>query len=235
VSSIFKFKKFDVLQRDSVLKVGTDSMLLGSLIDPGKYETGLDLGAGSGVLSLMVAQRNKDIHIDAIENHRLTFKECDFNFKSSSFATRLNAIHDDYFEFVFNKKYDLIFSNPPFYMEDESLMKDSNRLAKHGTFEQFRQLVILVGKQLSKKGNFWLVLPYDLHQKMIQIELFKTLYINNLHIVHSKTNKLNSRVIVSYSFHKKDIVENELVIRNSDNTYTSEYIKLTKDFHYNKL
>ena len=76
---------------------------------------------------------------------------------------------------------------------------------------------------------------HDLHQKIVQIELFKTLYINSLHIVHSKTNKLNSRVIVSYSFHKKDIVENELVIRNSDNTYTSEYIKLTKDFHYNKL
>mgnify|MGYP003346565711 CR=1 FL=1 len=79
------------------------------------------------------------------------------------------------------------------------------------------------------------LLPYYLHQKMVQIELFKTLYINKLNIVHSKTNKLNSRVIVSYSFHKKEIVENELVIRNSDNTYTSEYIKLTKDFHYNKL
>ena len=73
------------------------------------------------------------------------------------------------------------------------------------------------------------------HQKIVQIELFKILYINKLNIVHSKTNKLNSRVIVSYSFHKKEIVENELVIRNSDNTYTSEYIKLTKDFHYNKL
>ena len=70
---------------------------------------------------------------------------------------------------------------------------------------------------------------------IFQIELFKTLYINKLNIVHSKTNKLNSRVIVSYSFHKKEIVENELVIRNLDNTYTSEYIKLTKDFHYNEL
>ncbi len=115
------------------------------------------------------------------------------------------------------------------------MMKDSNRLAKHGTIEQFRQLGILVSKQLSMKGEFWLVLPYYLHQKMVQIELFKTLNISNLYIIHSKTNKLNSRVIISYSFHKKEIVENELVIRNSDNTYTSEYIKLTKDFHYNKL
>lgn len=235
MSSIFKFKQFDVLQRDSVLKVGTDSMLLGSLIDPGEYETGLDLGAGSGVLSLMVAQRNKDIHIDAIENHTLTFTECDFNFKSSSFVTRLKAIHDDYFKYVFNKKYDLIYSNPPFYMEDESLMKASNRLAKHGTLEEFRQLGILVGKRLSRNGSFWLVLPYNLYQKIVQIELFKSLYINKLYIIHSKINKLNSRIIVSYSFHKKEIVENELVIRNSDNTYTSEYIKLTKDFHYNKL
>ena len=210
-------------------------MLLGSLIDSGKYKTGLDLGTGSGVLSLMVAQRNKDIHIDAIENHTLTFKECDFNFKLSSFATRLKAIHDDYFKYVFNRKYDLIFSNPPFYMEDESLMKDSNRLAKHGTIEQFRQLGILVGKQLSKNGSFWLVLPYYLHQKIVQIGLFKSFYINKLYLIHSKKDKLNSRVIVSYSFHKKEIVENELVIRNSDNTYTSEYIKLTKDFHYNKL
>ena len=235
MSSIFKFKKFDVLQRDSVLKVGTDSMLLGSLIDPGEYETGLDLGAGSGVLSLMVAQRNKDIHIDAIENHTLTFKECDFNFKSSSFATRLNAIHDDYFEFVFNKKYDLIFSNPPFYMEDESMMKDSNRLAKHGTIEQFRQLGNRACKQLSKKGSLWFVLPHDLYLKLVEINVFKSLYINYICYIHSKERKLNSRVIVSYSFHKKVIIENELVLRNSDNTYTSEYIKLTKDFHYNKL
>jgi len=235
VSSIFKFKEFDVLQKDSVLKVGTDSMLLGAIIDAGHSQSGLDLGAGTGVLSLMVAQKNKDIYIDAIENDIPTYKECNFNFKSSQYSNRLVAISDSYFEYPFEKKYDLIFSNPPFYIEEGVNMKPSNRLSKHGSIIKFKKLASLVVDKLAVQGCFWIVLPYELYNLLVDMNVFNKLFINELYNIHSKESKLNSRVIVKFSFTNKKMVVKDLVLRKSDNTYTSEYIELTKDFHFNKL
>ena len=235
MSSVFKFKEFDVLQKDSVLKVGTDSMLLGAMIDSGHSRSGLDLGAGTGVLSLMVAQKNKDIYIDAIENDIPTYKECDFNFKSSQYSNRLEAISDSYFEYSFEKKYDLIFSNPPFYIEEGVNMKPSNRLSKHGSVMKFKKLASLVVDVLAVQGCFWIVLPYKLYNLLVEMNVFNNLFINELYNIHSKERKLNSRVIVKFSFTKKKRVVKDLVLRKSDNTYTSEYIELTKDFHFNKL
>lgn len=235
MSSIFKFKEFNILQKDSVLKVGTDSMLLGSIIDPGPYKYGLDLGAGTGVLSLMVAQKNKDIYIDAIENDIPTFKECKFNFDESRYSNRLAAIFGNYFEYSFEKKYDLIISNPPFYIEAEVNMKDSNRISKHASLEEFKKLGSLVTRQLDEHGCFWIVLPYHLYNLLIEMDVFKNLYINKIYNIHSKENKLNSRVIIKYSFVNNKMLVKELILRNLDNTYTSEYIELTQDFHYNNL
>ena len=95
------------------MKVGTDSMLLGAFLDAKSNKKGLDIGSGTGVLSLMVAQKNSQIDIDAIEIDELTSKECRYNFEQSPWNDRLRCCNKDFMDFNSSEKYDLIFSNPP--------------------------------------------------------------------------------------------------------------------------
>jgi len=108
--SVFRFKYFDVKQEKNPLKVGTDSMLLGAFIEASGHKRALDLGSGTGVLSLMIAQKNPIITIDAIEIHEDGSQECRENFASSPWSERLTVFQGDYFIFPFQSKYDLIFS-----------------------------------------------------------------------------------------------------------------------------
>ena len=235
MSSVFKFKKFNVLQKDSALKVGTDSMLLGSIINPKEAKHGLDLGAGTGVLSLMVAQINNSICIDAIEKDLDSNKECQVNFNHSPWSDRLMALNGNYFEFPFNKKYDLIFSNPPFYLEQETNTKKANLISKHTSLIEFEKLASLLLNHLSEKGSFWIILPYNLFKYLEELNVFKPLNIRLLYIIHAKKNKRNSRVVIEFSFKLEKTLVKELIVRNDDNSYTDEYVILTKEFHFNKL
>lgn len=235
MSSIFKFKEFDILQKDAVLKVGTDSMLLGAIIDSRISKKGLDLGAGTGVLSLMLAQKNENISIEAIEMDIPTYKECQFNFHESRWSDRLTAIQGNYFEYPFEEKYDLIFSNPPFHIEGAGNAKASNVISKHSSINDFGRLSTLVLKNLSKSGIFWIIVPYFLYEVIVKNKIFKELNINYLCVIHSKPNKLNSRVVIQFSFFNHNTVVDELILRNIDNSYTNEYVGLTKQFHFNQL
>ena len=235
MSSVFKFKKFNVLQEKSALKVGTDSMLLGSFIDVASAKSGLDLGAGTGVLSLMLAQKSKLLNIDAIEQDALSFDECHLNFQNSPWSNRLVTHLGSYFTFRFEKKYDLIFSNPPFYLEKEANTKTSNVIGKHTSLDEFQKFAFLVKNQLSLTGYFWIIVPYSVYKLINDVGIFNPLKINYLYKIHSKLNKLNSRMVIGFSHLEKEAIVKELVVRNEDNTYSDDYVKLTKDFHYNKL
>jgi len=235
VSLIFKFKKFDILQENAAMKVGTDGMLLGSIIDSNGAKNGLDLGAGTGVLSLMLAQQNDEIRIDAIEKDLASSKECQFNFMQSIWSDRLTSIQASYFSFSFDKKYDIIFSNPPFYLEEEKNAKNSNQLSKHMSFNDLKKFATLVVKNLSPNGEFWMIAPYSYIELIHDNKLFKPLEISSLNIIHSKGKKLNSRVVIQFSFTATTQVIHEMTLRNDDNSYSREYINLTRQFHYNNL
>jgi tRNA1Val (adenine37-N6)-methyltransferase len=235
VSSIFKFKKFDILQKNAAMKVGTDSMLLGAIMDSKGAQKGLDLGAGTGVLSLMVAQQNDEILIDSIEKDLSSFEDCQYNFTHSIWSDRLTPIAASYFSFPFDKKYDLIFSNPPFYLEEENKTKNANQLSKHMSLKEFKMFAALVVNNLSSNGEFWIIVPYNLFKLIDDEEVFKPLEINYLKIIHSKSGKLNSRVVIQFSFTHNIKIIQEMVLRNKDNSYTQDYINLTSQFHYNKL
>jgi len=235
VSSIFRFKKFDILQEQSALKVGTDAMLLGALINTEHASRGLDLGSGTGVLSLMVAQQNKSILIDAIEEHSESYNECKSNFQNSPWQNRLEVHKGNYFSFSFQRKYDLIFSNPPFYFEKESHTKSNNLASKHTTKDDFDRFASLVIYQLSNEGKFWVIVPFNLYKYIVDYNIFKSLYINNLVFVIPKQNKSISRVVMCFSFLETTVKKTELILRNSEGLYTDSYIDLTKAFHYNNL
>ncbi|MEJ6589738.1 MAG: methyltransferase [Crocinitomicaceae bacterium] len=231
----FKFKQFIVSQNNSLLKVGTDSMLLGSIVESKHSKTGLDLGAGNGVLSLMVAQKNPKIKIQAIELHQASFEECLYNFQRSKWSNRLDAIPADYFKHTFDQKYDFIFSNPPFYLETSGEIQLENQQSKHTTKEEFFELFVLVKELLVLEGVFWIVLPFSLYELVTKYIAGLELYINEMYRIDAKLSKPNSRVILAMSKTNRPTKQKSLVIRNEDNSYTESYINLTKEFHYNQL
>ena len=235
MSSIFRFKKFEILQEQSALKVGTDAMLLGALIDTNQASHGLDLGSGTGVLSLMVAQQNESICIDAIEEHAESYNECKWNFQNSPWQNRLEVHKGNYFSFSFQRKYDLIFSNPPFYFEKESHTKSNNLTSKHTTKEDFDRFASLVISQLSNEGKFWIIVPFNLYEYIVYYSIFKSLFINGLVFIIPKQNKNINRVVMCFSFYETVIDKSEIILRNMDGLYTDAYVDLTKAYHYNNL
>ena len=103
------------------------------------------------------------------------------------------------------------------------------------SFNDLKTFATLVVKNLSPSGNFWIIAPYSFVKLIRDNNLFKPLVINSLHVIHSKRNKLNSRVVIQFSFTATTHVIHEMTLRNDDNSYSREYINLTRQFHYNNL
>ena len=233
--SVFRFKQFDVKQANNPLKVGTDAMLLGAFIDATNKKSGLDLGAGTGVLSLMVAQKNTEIQLDAIEINSLAAAECSFNFEQSAWSNRLKCLEGDYLSIDFQKRYDLIFSNPPYHLESIiGTDLDYNR-AKHSDSNELAELFRLVNRILSEDGDFWLILPFQLQTYIQELAVKNQLYCKQLIQIHAKENKPNTRIICQFQKKQSNLSVSDFFIRNADNSYTEAYIQLTKAFHYVEL
>ncbi len=230
----FLFKHFSITQNRSALKVGTDAMLLGAFIKSENERLGLDIGTGTGVLSLMIAQKNLNIQIDAIDLDGESIVDCQENFINSNWSERLATISADFLHYSFDKKYDLIFSNPPFYQN--SLVNENKRTAvsKHAVHLPFNRLFEKVSSLLSDTGSFWIIFPFDDFEKVTNLGKSNGLFIENKITIESKLS-VPTRVILSFRKSVIPITEKTLVIRNSDNSFSAEYIELTKDFHGKKL
>ena len=220
----------------SPLKVGTDSMLLGSFISSDLKLQGLDLGAGTGVLSLMLAQKNQKLQIDAVEIDANVANECDLNFQNSKWKKNLKCITADYLQFPFKKKYDLIFSNPPYHFENILSPDNGVNISKHSLLSDYIQFFKLVKQLLTENGNFWIILPFSSSDQLTKLASEHRLFLKEYICIHSKPSKKNIRVILNFSSQKQlDICRREFVIRNENNLYSEEYIALTKDFHSKDL
>jgi tRNA1Val (adenine37-N6)-methyltransferase len=220
----------------SPLKVGTDSMLLGSFISSDLKLQGLDLGAGTGVLSLMLAQKNQKLQIDAVEIDANVANECDLNFQNSKWKKKLKCITADYLQFPFKKKYDLIFSNPPYHFENILSPDNGVNISKHSLLSDYIQFLQLVKQLLTENGDFWIILPFSSSDQLTKLASEHRLFLKEYICIHSKPSKKNIRVILNFSSQKQlDICRREFVIRNENNLYSEEYIALTKDFHSKDL
>jgi len=215
-------------------KVGTDAMLLGAYIDASKHSLGLDIGAGTGVLSLMLAQRNPTIQITCIEIDEKSSEECSTNIKESPWSNRIHLINNDFIEYQFTHKFDLIFTNPPYYLTDNS-SNESNERTKHITPDTLLGWLNKIADLLTTKGDFWMIWPSETSQKIIEMAHDSGLHVAKKINVYSKKNKL-SRNILCFSREKKEEFNDEqLIIRNHDNSYSDAYRSLTSDFHYTEF
>ena len=232
---MFQFKQFTVQQDKCAMKIGTDSVLLGAWtpIENHPYSI-LDIGAGTGILSLMLAQRSNAEQIDSIEIDKDAYEQCVDNFESSPWSDRLFCFHAGLDEFVEEPEdeYDLIISNPPFYSEDYKTESEQRDLARFQDALPFEDLIEAVSLLLSENGIFSVIIPFKEEEKFIA--LAKTFDLFPLKITRVKGTPATEikRSLLAFSFQEKtNFPIDELIIETARHQYTEDYIALTKDFY----
>ena len=231
---MFQFKKFTINQDRCAMKVGTDGVLLGAWcpIDNNPFSI-LDIGAGTGILSLMIAQRSKAEQIDAIEIDEDAFEQCVDNFESSPWSDKLFCFHAGLDEFMEEPEdeYDLIISNPPFYTEDYKTENEQRDLARFSDALPFKDLVEAVNLLLSENGIFAVIIPFKEEEKFIALAKDFELHPFKITRVKGTPTTEIKRSLLAFSKTQKQTLIDELIIETARHQYTEEYIDLTKDFY----
>lgn len=210
-------------------------MLLGSFIDPTCVNNALDIGAGTGVLSLMVLQKNPGMQLDAVEIHSEAAEECSLNFTNSPWGRAATVHAIDFLDFHPEKRYDLIFSNPPFYLDGLKSGDKNIDQAKHISREQYEKFIRKTSDLLTENGRFYLIVPFDQLDYLLNIAKENQLYPLQKITIHATEEKLNSRIILQFSKHVKSCIQLGFTVRLKNGNYTPEYIALTKMYHFKDL
>ena len=216
------------------MKIGTDGVLLGAWtsIETNPFSI-LDIGAGTGVLSLMLAQRSNAELIDAIEIDDDAYEQCVDNFEQSLWGDRLFCYHASLEEFAeeIEDKYDLIICNPPFYSEEYKTENTQRNLARFQDAMPLEHLLESVSKLLSEDGAFSVIVPFKQEDTFITLALkFNLSPSRILHVQGNPTSEIK-RSLIEFSFSKKDLEIENLVIETERHQFTENYINLTKSFY----
>lgn len=225
----FHFKHFSILKNAYSFPVGSDAMLLGALVDPLPRGNMLDVGAGSGVLGLMLAQRSTHASVDCLEVHPQAYEECAYNLANSPYYKRMNAILGNILDFRPPKRYELVVTNPPYYLsQNPSDMR--NEREKHTNSEALRQWIYACFQVLSEKGHCWFIAPSQ-HRQTLQ-QLFAEIGFYVVQCVAIQ-NQHHDTVREVYCLGKTafECQHSTIKIRENDGSYSAAYIELTKEFH----
>lgn len=232
--STFQFKQFNIEQDKTAMKVGTDGVLLGAWapLDNNPYAV-LDIGAGTGLIALMIAQRSHAEQIDALEIDDDAYEQAVDNFENSPWADRLFCYHAGLDEFMEEPEdeYDLIVSNPPFYTEDFTSGNEQRDTARFAASLPFEDLAEAAGLLLSEKGVFAIILPYKEEAHFIALMKDEGLYPFKVTRVKGTPTTDIKRSLMAFSYIETEIAIDELVIETARHEYTPEYNALTKDFY----
>jgi tRNA1Val (adenine37-N6)-methyltransferase len=216
------------------MKIGTDGVLLGAwtpLIN-NPYNV-LDIGAGTGILSLMLAQRSNAEQIDALEIDEDAYEQCVENFENSPWSDRLFCFHAGLDEFVDEPEdeYDLIISNPPFYTETFKSENSQRDLARFEDAMPFEDLIEAAALLLSENGIFSVIIPYKEEEKFVSLCNELDLFPLKITRVKGTPTTEIKRSLLAFSRIQQTPIIDELTIEISRHQYTPEYIELTKDFY----
>lgn len=229
----FQFKEFSIQQEQAAMKVGTDSILLGSWVALDQVDSILDIGAGTGILALMMAQRSSAMTIDAVEIDAAAHEEAVTNFENSPWGDRLFCYHSSIQEFAdeIEDKYDLILSNPPFFDPDAIQSLSQKSIARQTHLLNHITLLKNTKKLLSATGTCAFVIPYEM--EAFFVDLSKNMGLFPYRILRTKdTKKANfKRSLLQFQLKKIACETRELVLKNLDKTYSKEFIALTEEFY----
>ena len=232
---MFTFKQFAIEQDRCAMKIGTDGVLLGAWapIDNHPFSI-LDIGTGTGIIALMLAQRCTAQQIDALEIDEAAYEQATDNFENSPWNDRLFCFHAGLDEFIEEpeEEYDLIVSNPPFYSEDYKTENESRDLARFQDAMPFEQLLEAADLLLSEHGIFTVIIPFKEEENFIALANEFELYPLKITRVKGTPTTEIKRSLLAFSRNETtDLPIDELVIETARHVYTQEYIGLTKDFY----
>ncbi len=225
----FQFKQFTIHQDKTAMKVGTDGVLLGAWASiVGKRV--LDIGTGTGLISLMVAQRSF-CFVDAIEIDEEAYFQTTQNFSESEWSDRLKIFHTSAQNFKSEYKFDTIISNPPFFNNSQKAPNESRNFARHTDSLSFKELLEFTSKKLNEIGVASFIIPFDSEKNFLIIAENNNLFPSRICRVRGNENSHIKRSLIELRFQETICVESSLTIEISRHVYTKDYINLTKDFY----
>ena len=228
---VFRFKQFSVKNDLTAMKVGTDGVLLGAWCPVDGARHVLDVGTGCGVIALMVAQRNADALIDAIDIDHNAIEEASLNFSNSPWAVRLTVIEGDFNGMGEGRRYDLIISNPPFFTNGILPTGDARTTARHTGALTYRQLIDGAARLMTGDGSLALISPTDVEGDIIEAATFASLPVRQQVRVIPVEGAAPKRTLWLLSRRDLPYSEDTITIAHSDGTFTREYIDLTGAFY----
>ena len=218
------------------MKINTDGVLLGAMAAAENPAKILDIGTGTGVIALMLAQRYREAEIDAVEIDAAAAKTAEANFENSPFSTQLQVFTSDIADFFRNhpeNKYDLIVSNPPFYINALESPKANKSLAKHASIDFFERLIKDIASHLSPDGLCWMVLPVQTSIFIKELVAQNNLHLQKMITIHSFEDSESHREIVCLGFKEVSVEIVKFVIYQSKDIYSDEYKMLLKPYFLN--
>lgn len=230
MAEVFKFKQFEVDQKGCAMKINTDGVLLAAMADGDAPQRILDIGTGTGVIALMLAQRFAPAFIEAVEIDAEAAQTAGKNFKNSPFTDRLAVHHVSIEQFESLQHFDLIVSNPPYFVNDLKNAEEKKGIARHTNELFFRELIAKVAALLTPEGCFWFVLPVKQAEFLIDQANVYGLSAARQIFLHSDQQKSAFRQIVCLKRNVKQVEQQHFYIYESEKRYTADYKAVLKDF-----
>lgn len=230
--SFFKFKQFTIHQDKTAMKVGTDSILLGSWLTINKAcQSVLDIGTGTGLLALMVAQKSHLVKVTGLEVDEDSYHQAKHNIKHSKWFDRINLCLINANHWESKNKFDLIISNPPYFTPSSNSKNDARNKARHQGTLSLNNLINLWLKFGSNIAEYACVLPTDQANVLIDLCKKSSLYLKKQTFIRSSKQDKIIRKLMLFSKQIVPTEETEICIYNSKRDYTKAYKELTQDFY----
>lgn len=232
-SKNFQFKQFIVSHEHCAMKVGTDGVLLGAWANVDQAARLLDLGTGSGLIALMLAQRSNG-SIDAIDIDEGACRQARSNVENSPFRKRIQVIHSSLQAFTPNKRYDRIVCNPPFFSRSLKSPDVGRTVARHNESLPFEVLLARSASLLLPDGILSVIIPFDAYEEFHATAIRNGLHPTRKTTVRPMPQKPPKRLLLEYSpstDDEKKSTDSELVVELERHVYSNEYIQLTKEFY----
>lgn len=229
----FAFKQFKIIQDKCAMKVGTDAVLLGSWVNASNAKTILDIGTGTGIITLMLAQKSS-ARIDAIDIDLNAFIQATENVNNCSWKERIEVHHISLQQFAkeSDHKYDLIVSNPPYFVDSSKASEESRTNARHTDQLPFKDLLDGVLKLLNPNGKFYVILPTKESELFRENAEKNKLFLTKVTRVITRTDKPEKRLLMRFEFIQRAFSEDSITIEKDErHSYTDEYKELTKDYY----
>lgn len=232
-NSFFQFKQFTVYHDRCAMKVGTDGTLLGAWVRLDRTHKILDVGTGSGLIALMLAQRKNDIEVDAIDTDFDALEQAKENVNQSPFSECINCRHISFQNFAQQNatRYDAIVSNPPFFLQSLKSPDLQRTLARHTDSLYIEELISLSSQHLTENGHISIIFPYDQKNALIDLAAANNLFVSRITNVFPTPNATAKRVLIEFSKANIPLEEGNLTIEIERHIYTDEFKNLTRDFY----